>query len=110
MDGKPDLVISGYYGAVTVLLGNGDGTFYQGAVLPAASYAGRFVVADFNHDGKPDIAVLTYSGYNEYGYYTGSQASVFLATEMALSSLRWPTRLALPAREPNSSRELPPAT
>ncbi len=66
-DGKPDLVVSNECdkngstcasGTVGILLGNGDGTF-----RPVVSYntggavAGGVVVADFNHDGKTDLAI-----------------------------------------------------
>jgi hypothetical protein len=63
LDGKPDLVItpgnSGYpLGAVMVLVGNGDGTFAAPVNYGTAlSSAIGVVVADFNGDGKPDIAV-----------------------------------------------------
>jgi len=64
-DGKLDIaaVSTGDYeshGALSVLLGNGDGTFQ-----PAVGYAmdnegtslAGLVIGDFNRDGKPDIAV-----------------------------------------------------
>src|SRR5439155_1239735 len=57
-DGKPDLVVANSLGdTVSVLLGNGDGTF-----RPAANYAvgtdpRSVAVGDFNGDGKPDLAV-----------------------------------------------------
>jgi hypothetical protein len=61
-DGKPDLVVIAdagsdqYYAGVSVLLGNGDGTF-QTAVLHGldASYGTSVAVADVNGDGKLDI-------------------------------------------------------
>lgn len=64
LDGKPDLILTRFYPpfeevqqAITVMLGNGDGTFsapidYGTAVAPFAP-----IVADFNGDGKPDVAV-----------------------------------------------------
>jgi hypothetical protein len=64
-DGKLDLAVAdngnGYASTVSVLLGNGDGTFQ-----PAVSYdagAGPFGVAagDFNRDGKQDLAVVNYA-------------------------------------------------
>ncbi len=65
-DGKPDLVVANYCasssncsnGTVSVLLGNGDGTFqapvsYNSGGEEAYSVA----VADVNGDGKPDLLV-----------------------------------------------------
>lgn len=44
-------------GAVEVLLGNGDGTFVQhGPVSVGASRPDSIAIADFNHDGKLDVA------------------------------------------------------
>ena len=81
-DGKPDLVVGSIYqkgiydvntmhtyyfpyGRVTVLLGNGNGTF-QGEQKIAAGLpppVGAFpVVADFNGDGKPDLATISPTG------------------------------------------------
>lgn len=60
-DGNPDLVVvvatgdSGK-GDVEVLLGNGDGSFGPPVVI-AVSLSPPIAVADFNGDGKPDIAV-----------------------------------------------------
>jgi hypothetical protein len=59
-DGKPDLVMAGASlfapsrGTVGVLLGNGDGTFQSCRVFPIAGPG--VVVADFNRDGKEDVA------------------------------------------------------
>jgi hypothetical protein len=59
-DGKPDLVFAGTdsasNGSVTVLLGNGDGTF-QAGVNSAAAGTNGLVVIDFNGDGKPDVVL-----------------------------------------------------
>jgi len=75
LDGKPDVVVetidqpvilTGYVGEASVLLGNGDGTFTPvtgGGLLGAAS---SIAVADFNQDGKPDIAQALGGGQN-YG-------------------------------------------
>jgi hypothetical protein len=57
-DGILDLVSDG----VSVLLGNGDGTFRKGSEFPIMGY--QPVVADFNADGKVDIVVS--SSANEW--------------------------------------------
>ncbi len=68
-DGYPDLVafdeLSGSTGAVAVLLGNGNGTLQVAQISTQAFLPGtQATVADFNRDGKPDIA-LTQQG-NQY--------------------------------------------
>jgi hypothetical protein len=68
-DGKLDLVVSDgcaeitfngcadTSGSVSVLLGNGDGTFQAAVNYATAPSALAVVVGDFNGDGKPDLAV-----------------------------------------------------
>ncbi len=61
-DGKADLAFAGEGGAtVSVLLGNGDGTFSKpissGLPAPALGFAGQITAADFNGDGRLDLAV-----------------------------------------------------
>ena len=61
-DGKPDLAVRRSAGAVSILLGNGDGTFQQPAEFSAATSnyhcaGGEVTIADFNGDGRPDLAV-----------------------------------------------------
>src|ERR1022692_4167356 len=43
---------------VSVLLGNGDGTFRPPVQFRVGGGPSQLVVADFNHDGKPDIATI----------------------------------------------------
>ncbi len=62
-DGKLDLAIANYQDAtLTILLGNGDGTFTAASGSPIAvgnaPYA--LAVADLNGDGKLDLAVANY--------------------------------------------------
>jgi hypothetical protein len=42
---------------ISVFLGNGDGTFQQAPTVAASVSGGSPAVADFNHDGLPDIVV-----------------------------------------------------
>jgi len=59
-DGIPDLAVGNIYrdapGAVSVLIGKGDGTFYLPQTFPVNGEWPYMTVADFNNDGKPDIA------------------------------------------------------
>jgi hypothetical protein len=61
-DGNLDLVyLDESTSTVVVLLGNGDGTFQAPRTFPVFSGAGAqqapIIAADFNGDGKPDLAV-----------------------------------------------------
>ncbi|HEU5352635.1 MAG TPA: FG-GAP-like repeat-containing protein [Terracidiphilus sp.] len=59
-DGKFDLAIAnGGDNTVTLLLGNGDGTFTQasGSPYPVGKSPNALAAADFNGDGKLDLAV-----------------------------------------------------
>jgi hypothetical protein len=54
----PDLAVSkGYCNSISVLLGNGDGTFRAAGDFGAGQAPGSLVVGDFNRDGLPDLAV-----------------------------------------------------
>ncbi len=67
-DGKLDLVTANAdsnSNSVSVLLGNGDGTFAPKATYDAGFLAVSVAVADFNHDGKADLAVVNASGVLE---------------------------------------------
>jgi Flp pilus assembly secretin CpaC len=57
---------------VTVLLGNGDGTFTEaaGSPYPVGTDPSAIVVADFNGDGNPDFAV-TNKGDNTVSVFKG---------------------------------------
>jgi hypothetical protein len=65
-DGRPDLITSNDCavgpclglepGTIGVLLGNGDGTFQKAIVTFTLISGGHLAVADFNHDGKLDVA------------------------------------------------------
>src|SRR5262249_14541039 len=57
-DNVPDLAVANAHdNNVTVLLGNGDGTFRTGAAVPVGSSPQAVGVGDFNGDGKLDLAV-----------------------------------------------------
>jgi dienelactone hydrolase len=67
-DGKLDLAVSDYgppgtLSTVSILLGNGDGTFQPQVAYPAGESPIGVLVGDFNRDGKLDLAVVDNSGY-----------------------------------------------
>jgi len=69
-DGKPDLAIANVAsGNVTVLLGSGTGGFTAapGSPFAVGSYPESVVVADFNADGKLDLAVAGVGLYESTG-------------------------------------------
>lgn len=55
-DGKLDIAAVGGK-AVSILLGNGDGTFRPHVDYPLSSQGGVLTTADFNHDDNLDLAV-----------------------------------------------------
>lgn len=55
-DGRPDLATANYLSnSVSVLLGNGDGTFQPKLSIPAGYHPGDVAVGDVNGDGQPDL-------------------------------------------------------
>ncbi|PYU05958.1 MAG: hypothetical protein DMG33_09285, partial [Acidobacteria bacterium] len=78
-DSFADLVVANSNSnTVSVLLGNGDGTFTEaaGSPFPAGDQPSAVVVADFNGDGKPDIAVAN-KGDNSITVLQGDGAGGF---------------------------------
>lgn len=60
LDGKVDVAIAEYLisGKVLVIYGNGAGGFPVIDVLPVGSYPFSVCSADFNNDGRPDLATV----------------------------------------------------
>ena len=56
---------------VAVFLGKGDGTFANAVMYPAGPNPSTLVAADFNGDGKPDLAIAS---QNATGFPTGTVA------------------------------------
>ncbi len=72
-DGKPDLLVVNNCasnnncttGSVSVLLGNGDGTFQTAVSYSSGGESSQYAaIADVNGDGKPDMVVVNYCADN----------------------------------------------
>ena len=68
-DGKPDLAVAnsgnpatGDDGNVSVLLGNGDGTFQSATNSPAGKNPFTIATGDFNRDDKADLVLIDANG------------------------------------------------
>ena len=96
-DGKLDVAIAGYVSSqqneIQILLGKGDGTFTKGQtiVLPVNASASSIVTADFNGDGKLDLALasqklILYKGAGN-GTFTQA-ASIAVGAPPALAQIR----------------------
>jgi hypothetical protein len=82
LDGKLDIAV-GSNGVtvpeshVTILLGDGAGGWTSGAAPKAFEHASRPLVADFNLDGRPDVARLTGEFPRSLSVYLGDGAGGF---------------------------------
>src|SRR5438034_2753204 len=66
-DGKPDLVVASPMDSLKVLIGDGLGGFPESTTVLSGVDPINVVVGDFNRDGIPDAAVLSYR-YLQPGY------------------------------------------
>jgi hypothetical protein len=82
-DGIADLVTAGVGdGLLSVLIGNGNGTFKPRVTLaaPVGSDPSTVVVADFNRDGKQDLAVVNgFGGTETLSIFLGNGDGTFQA-------------------------------
>ena len=98
-DGKLDVAVVGdyvSYGGVTILLGNGDGTFKAGMNFATSGDYGRVAAGDFNGDGIPDLVV---TNYFEFGgsptIFLGKGDGTFTAKPASLTLDYFPTSVAV---------------
>ena len=83
-DGKPDIVVANWCsnggcksGTLSVLLGNGDGTFQTAVTYGTGGiYADSVAVADVNGAGKLDVVAGNY-GNNNVGFLLGNGDGTF---------------------------------
>ena len=83
-DGYLDIVLDGAYSGTpsfTILLNDGTGKFTVHTASPSAlasSTPGQIAIADFNHDGNLDVAILNASGV-QIGLGNGAGSATFLS-------------------------------
>jgi hypothetical protein len=76
-DGKPDLAVANYVlGTISVLLGNGNGTFQPHVDYATGGYPESVAVGDFNNDGKLDLVVAN-NGSNTVSILLGNGDGTF---------------------------------
>ena len=75
-DGRADLAGGG---AVTVMLGNGDGTFQAAARQATEVQAASVAAADLDGDGRDDLALVAYIFSSKSGMLERSDAAVLLS-------------------------------
>jgi hypothetical protein len=102
-NGKLDLAVANHVnpidsaspGTVSILLGNGDGTFQPHSDFPAGLGVGSVVTADFSNDGKLDLVVVNSPAVssNTVGLLLGNGDGTFQSpTNLTVGGL--PTALA----------------
>src|SRR5207253_6356815 len=78
-DGRPDVAVANHNSSnVSVLLGNGNGTFQAAVNYGVGTLPYSVSVGDFNGDGKPDLAVANY-GSNNLSVLLGNGNGTFQA-------------------------------
>ncbi len=71
LDGNADIAVLGAESQadyISVLLGNGNGSFQAPLVTQAAYSANQIISTDVNGDGVPDLIEAVYFDYGGYGY------------------------------------------
>jgi large repetitive protein len=93
LDGIPDLVTANLSNSVSILLGNGNGTFRPYANYGVTGNPVAVAVGDFNGDGKPDLAVADQSQQSMsilLGNGDGTFQAAVSYSATARSRSRWP--------------------
>ncbi|MBZ5707041.1 MAG: VCBS repeat-containing protein [Acidobacteriia bacterium] len=75
-DGKADLAVVDFNGALNIFLGRGDGNFDNGPTYEGGDSLTSVVAGDFNHDGKIDLATASLHS-NGIGIFLGNGDGTF---------------------------------
>ena len=98
-DGNADLVVANHSrpnhpGKIRVLLGNGDGTFQKQTTYKAGNNPIDIAMADFNGDGKLDLAVIRISPSQTMAILLGNGDGTF-QPQMKIPGLAIPHRIVV---------------
>jgi hypothetical protein len=86
-DGIPDLMVGDEDGTLTLFRGDGTGTFARAGDIAQLDSVVSIAVADFNQDGRADIAVSD---------WRGGSVTIFLGTGKGSFRRGWSFRLRMP--------------
>jgi hypothetical protein len=92
-DGIPDLVTTGQ--PLSLLLGNGDGTFQTARTINTPYTSHEVVAGDFNGDGILDLATANWQSSNSVSIFLGNGDGTFQAPLTFPTGGSTPTGLAL---------------
>jgi hypothetical protein len=74
-DGKSDLIVASISpageGAISILLGNGNGTFRKSSLIRNLPESVSIVIRDFNGDGNEDVVTANLGGPAEFTLLLG---------------------------------------
>lgn len=85
-DGKLDLATANTFdGTISILLGNGDGTFQPQSLLQVNGFPENLVAGDFNNDGFIDLAA-TVNGSGVLSIFLGNGNGTFTQTSSSPST------------------------
>ena len=94
-DGKADLAVPSSSSSVTILFGNGDGSFTAGTQnIPTGSTPSAIVAADFNGDGKVDLAVAN-TNSNSVTILLGNGDGTFTPSTLSPQTGSYPKAIAV---------------
>jgi type II secretory pathway component GspD/PulD (secretin) len=97
-DGKQDLaVVNRTTNNVSILLGNGDGTFTEatGSPIPVGNTPVALAAGDLNGDARPDLAVVNQAGNSMTILLNNGDATFSAATNSPLSTGSTPSGVAI---------------
>ena len=96
-DGIPDLATADYNGqTISILSGQGDGTFGAPTSVPLPNHPSDLIAADFNRDGATDLAYFVSGSYPSNGVFVllGNGNGTFAAAQ-AVSGVDFPASIAV---------------